>query len=245
MRASRGWLMFLSVLMVLTSGMAVLAATGVADTITLELKDVEVRSAVEALFRNSGKNFSIDQNVQGNVSSLSFKDVPFETALKNLTKSTGLVYRVDAGVYIISKRPDIPATMTSAYGGMSVPVAEYVDPTTPASELTIEKIPLNYTSASEILAVMSGSGRDFASMYGQMGLGGRYQGNGQYGGGYGQYGGGGYSPYGGGYGGGNSNYGGYGGGYSPYGGGNSNYGGRSNYGNYGGYGGTGGGNRGW
>jgi len=70
--------------------------------VNLELKDTEVKSAVEVLFRNTGKNFSIDSNVTGTIGALSIKDVPFDAALKSLTKSAGLVYRVDGGVYIIS-----------------------------------------------------------------------------------------------------------------------------------------------
>lgn len=247
MRANRIWLTLIPVLMALTAGTTLLAANGATtsggtDTITLELKDVDVRSAIEALFKNSGKNFYIDQNVQGTVSALSFKDVPLDTALKNLTKSTGLVYRVDGGVYVISKRPDVTATMQNAYGSAPAPEVAYVDqPTT--SEMQIEKIPLNYTSASEILAVMSGTSGNSMNSYQSMGMGGSY--GSSYGGfsPYGNYGGSSYTPYGS-----YSNYGNYPS-YGSYGGYNSgirNYGGygSNSYGNYGGYG-SNNGYRGW
>ncbi len=206
------------------------------DSVNLELKDVEVKSAIEALFRNTGKNFSIDQNVQGHIPALSIKNVPFDMALRSITKSAGLVYRVDGGIYIISKKPEANAT-----AAISTPVVDagVLDTPTTEPEIRIEKISLNNVSASEILSVLTGQDR----MYGGYGLGSGYGGYGyagNYGYGGGRYGSGNYGGYGinfqGGYGGyrGYGGYGGYnGGGYRSYG-----YGG-SGYGGYGGFG------RGW
>jgi type II secretory pathway component HofQ len=235
----------LMVLMSLAACGAVLAqaAADKDQRVTIELKEVDVRSAIEALFKDRGKNFSIDGNVTGTVAALSFRDVPFDTALKQLTRSSGLVFRMDAenGIYIITKRPE-----TTAGTGITpppVPVAEYLEPTT-ERETKIEKIPLNYNSATEILAMLGqGGGRDYSGLYNNMNSAagfspfGSNNGN-NYGGNYGnnfgnsfgnnRYGSG-YSPYG-------NNY---GSGYNPYG---VNYGGSNNrygssysspYGNYG------------
>lgn len=186
------------------------------DSVNLELKDTEVKSAIEVLFRNTGKNFSIDQNVQGTIAALSIKDVPFDVALKSLAKSAGLVYRVDGGVYIIGKKPDVSTTTT-----LSTPHFDTspVDEPTTEPEIRIEKIALNNVSASDILSILTGQDRG----YGGYGLGSGYSG---YGGGYGnnRYGGGYGGGYGSGYGSGygmNSGYGNnrYGGGYNSYGGG--------------------------
>jgi len=211
-------------------------------TINLDLKDVDIRSAIEVLFKGTGKNYAIDPNVSGIIPSVSFKDVPFETALRNLTKSSGLVYRIDndSNIYIVSKKID---PVPNPSGGNLPPVTQpvdYVDGTT-ESEILIEKIPLNFTSASEILAMLGqDSGRDYGGynqMYGMSGFGGYnsgYGGNNSFGGGYGGYGGGF-----GGFGGfnGSSGFGGY-----PssniYGGGYNSYGGSNIYGGYGGYGGS-------
>ena len=234
-------------------------STKAKDTVNLELQDVSVRSAIQALFKNSGKNYSMDSNVSGTIASISFKDVPFDAALKSLMKTAGLIYRVDQDIYIITKRAD------------STPTAERIalpsagpDPDAPvASEVRVEKIPLTYTSPAEILAVMTGNtGREYGGGfggsgggyggygggyggygggYGSYGIGnvgimGGFGGNGGYGGGYGGYGG--NSGYGSGYGGYGGGYGsGYGSGYGGYGSGNSSYG--RGYGNYGGYGGYG------
>ena len=229
---SRSWWVLSTVLVLvgLSACAAVFASDAVGaakaeDTITLELKDVDVRSAIEAVFRNTGKNFWIDQDVHGTIPVLSFKDVPFKTALKNLTRLSGLVCREDGGVYMISKKPEANNPIIRDLPKIEPYVEE---PTT--SEIRVEKIPLNYSSASEILAVMSGAGREYGGAYGttgNYGYGG-YPGSGGYGnrGGYGNYGSGGYPGYGG-YG----NRGGYG---------NSGSGGYPGYGNYGGYG-----SRGW
>lgn len=226
-------------------GLPILAADAAQTNVNLDLKDTDVKAAIEALFRGTGKNYSIDSSVSGTVSALSIKDVPFETALRSLTKSAGLVYRQDGGVYLISVKPD-----TSSLIAASMPVSELpsVDATTDEPEIKIEKIPLNNVSANEILSILGGADSNRAyGGYGMggwnygMGMGGRYSGyGGGYGGGYGSYGG-----YGGGYG---SNYGGYGSrSYGGYGGNYGSYG--SNYGGYNnrsyGYGGTYGGYRGW
>lgn len=218
-------------------GAPILAAEAAQSNVNLDLKDTDVKSAIEALFRGTGKNYSIDSNVQGTISALSIKDVPFDAALKSLTKSSGLVFRQDAGVYIISVRPDT-SQLTSG-GGAAAPATELasVDPTTAEPELKIEKIPLSNTSATEILAILGGNNNNNTRSYGGYGMG---SGMGMQGG-YGGYGGGMNSGYGG-YGGGmNSGYGGYGGGtnsgYGGYGGYGSNRSNGSGYGGYGGYGG--------
>ena len=219
--------------------------------VSIDLKDIEIKSAIEALFRNTGKNFAVDPSVGGSISSVSFKDVPFDTALKNLTRTTGLTYRMDGDIYLISKRAD-PGSVVPPNPYNNQPPPPEADMTyadTTKSEQIIDKVPLNYTSASEILAVMGGGdsrgyGSAGGSNTGYGGYGGGYGGGG-YGGSNTGYGGGGFGGYGGGgygnnYGGGSgygsgsgyntggSSYGGYGGGYGNYGG----YGGGSGTGNY-------------
>ncbi|MHB9036087.1 MAG: secretin and TonB N-terminal domain-containing protein [Armatimonadota bacterium] len=203
------------------------------ETISLDLKDVDVRSAIEAVFRNTGKNFALDPNVAGTIPSVSFRDVPFETALKSLTKTAGLVFRMDQNIYLISKKPEVASAPESVGPPSGSPEVE--SPTS-SPDVVIDKVPLNYSSPSEILAVMGGGGREYG------GFGGGYGGYGGYGGGMGGYGGGygGMGGYGGGMMGGvgNLGFGGMGGGY----GGGSSYGGYgssgSSYGGYGGYGGN-------
>jgi len=232
---ARSFVLLLIGLMLVVPAAAQVNGASQDDTVNLDLKDVDVRAAIEALFRGTGKNYAIDPNVSGTIPSVQFRNVPFETALKNLTRSAGLVYRIDnaSNIYIITKKPDVStatSSVTSQLPSVSSSTSTYVDTTTTEREVKIEKIPLNYASASEILDMLGGgTGRTY-------GYGG-YPGYG-YGYGYGSYGYGGYPSYG--YG--SYGYGGYGyGSYPSYGYGNyygGYYGGVRNYGygNYGGYG---------
>ncbi|MCE5313521.1 MAG: hypothetical protein ABFD49_01955 [Armatimonadota bacterium] len=150
------------------------------ESISLDLKNIDVKSAIEAMFRNAGKNFSMDQNVEGIIPLVSFTDVPFDTALKSLTKSAGLVFRIDHDIYLISKKPEVDKA-ASVYTSSPPPPPEVEAPKS-SSDVVIDKVPLNYSSPSEILAIMSGS-----TQYGALGNG--YGGYGGFGGGYGGYGG--------------------------------------------------------
>jgi hypothetical protein len=118
----------------------------------MELKDTRVGSAIEALFRGSGKNMAISSDIDlSKTVTATFKDISFEAALKTILKSDNLVYRVDGGVYMISNKP---ATSSSDI----VPVTQ-VDTTidnTTVVETQIEKIPLMNISASDVLAILKG-----------------------------------------------------------------------------------------
>lgn len=251
MSASRSWLSVMLCLVVAVAAAPAIAAdtSGAGSdepTISLELKDVEVRSAIEALFRNTGKNFFIEPNVSGTIATLSFQDVTFDNALRSLTRNAGLVYRKDGNVYIIAQKPDTSATPTYTPSTPQPDPQDYVGDTT-TSEMRVEKVKLNYSSPSEILAIMRGDmGRGYGGTMGggNYGYGNYGTGYGGYGNGYGSYGS--YGGYGNGYGNyGRSNYGGYNNSY----GGNVRYGGSSGYSGYGGYGNSGygsyGGYRGW
>ena len=206
---------------------AVVSAADANELITIDFKDLDVNAAIEAMFRNTGRNFAIDPEAKDvRIGSLSFKGVPFDQALKNLLKSAGLTYRMDTNIYLISKK----ASVGPGLGGPVIPTADpiaSIDVTT-TKETIIDKVPLSNTGASEILGMMGGNtGSGTSGGYG----GGGYGGGGMMGG----------SSMGGGSMGGGSR-GGYGGG-SNYGGGGS-YGGGGG-GGYGGGGYSGGGSRSW
>lgn len=184
--------------------------------ITIEFKDVDVQTALNALFMGRGMSYVVAPDVQGTLSMLSFKGVPFNQALKQILKSAGLVMRVQDGVYNISKKPDVTAYDASA--AASTASTDVAVDTTTTAESIIDKIPLSNMGASEILSIMSGNSNSNSS-YGGFGgmMGGMGGSMGGYGGSMGGFGGGNYggSSYGGGsYGG--SSYGG-----SSYGGGRS------------------------
>ena len=125
------------------------------DTVTLELRDVDVKTALEALFRGRGHSYSLSPDAQGIIiPTLLFEDVSFDVALKHLLNSAGLVRRIQDGIYQISKKPEVSSYAAQPPTAVTTEVA--VDTTT-ISESTIEKIPLLNTGASEVLAIMSGN----------------------------------------------------------------------------------------
>ncbi len=200
------------------------AAVDNSAPVTLDLKDVEVKSAIDALFRGRpGMNFSVSQDVSGIIPSLSISNVSFDSALKSLLKTAGLVYRIENGVYMISKKPDAatyaPAADPGAAAAAVPGMVAVIDDTTTV-ESTIDRIPLTNMSATQMLGIMSGNNNSqYGGGYGGMMMGGMgYNGSMM----------GGMSSYGSGYGSGYGNYGGnYGGGMNRGYSGNGGYGGSS------------------
>jgi type II secretory pathway component GspD/PulD (secretin) len=78
--------------------------------ISMEVKDTPLMTVIESLFKGSGKNYSIDPALSQPpydkvMISATLKDVTFDEALKTITKTHGLVYRVSNGVYLITPKP--------------------------------------------------------------------------------------------------------------------------------------------
>ncbi len=155
--------------------------------VSLDLKDVDVKAAIESLFRGTGMNFTIDQDVTGSIPSLSIQGVTFDVALKSLTKTAGLTYRKDNGIYQIQKKQPVTEVTSGATPTTTTDLAAVDATTTP--EVIIDKIPLNHVGASELLGYLNGSGGTNGSGGGGFGGGGFGNQGGGFGGG---------SPYGGG-----------------------------------------------
>lgn len=195
---------------------------------SLELQDAPVREALRLLFDAvEVSNYSINQDVQGNIT-VRIKDVPLETALRNILEQVDATYSIEAGVIKIFRREVITE-------GPAQPTA----PTTQAGSVT-KKIQVMHADPMLIAVLLGGTTQNFtlppelSTLSG--GFGGFGGGQGGFGGGGNQFGGG--SQFGGGgFGGGGGNR--FGGG----GGGNFGGGGGGNLGRGGGGGGGGGGIR--
>lgn len=70
---------------------------------SLELESADVREALKALFRSVNVSYSISPDVQGLVT-VSLRDVPFDTALRNILGQVDATWRVEGGVYQIIRR---------------------------------------------------------------------------------------------------------------------------------------------
>jgi hypothetical protein len=176
--------------------------------ITLDLKEVPLRSAIEALFDKTGLQYAVETVTPNTPVTLSLHDVDFTTALRTLTRLAGVTYRKESSIFLVGPRRAQPPA--------AEPVAENLAVAAPAGpargEQTWEKIPILFNSAAVLAYALGGQILPTEDQLHR--------------GGYGGYGGGGYGLNGFG---GNGGLGGYGG-RSGLGGGMSGYGGRNGYG---------------
>lgn len=68
--------------------------------VDFDLKNVDVREALRAVFRRFDTTYSVDPNVTGTVS-FKMRNVDIHTALRNLLGQVGATWEVQAGVYQI------------------------------------------------------------------------------------------------------------------------------------------------
>lgn len=142
--------LIIGLLLLLPAG-AVSAAESAPETpVSLELRDVDARSALETLFRSADKQFVLESGVTGRIGSVSFKDTPFELALRQLTRSAGLTYRIADGVYTVTvKQQSVSGEVPRATSDVPPDVLPVV-----AADTIVEKIKLTHMSAAEILSAL-------------------------------------------------------------------------------------------
>lgn len=76
-------------------------------TVTLDVKDADVRDILKAMQKQCGiRNLVIDPEVSGKSTRLIFKDVPCETAFRVVFRQFGLAGQVDATVTSVEPRRD-------------------------------------------------------------------------------------------------------------------------------------------
>lgn len=182
--------------------------------ISLDLKNVELQTALKALFSfKPGANFVLEPGASGHVD-INVRDISFDSALKLVLRTNGLTYRiVDQNIYSIG--PKKPATSVSKDMTNTIrPVSDYTASAASTTEtvpqkFVTEKIPLNYADTWDMYNILNGNP---SNRLGSLASGSMNNNNG------------GFSPYG---------SSGYGGGYTGYGyGGNNSSGwGSSSYGN--------------
>ena len=129
------------------------------QSITINLKNIDIRSAIDAVFRNSDKNYAVAADVQGNIGTISLNNVPFDIALRNILNSFNLVYHITDEIYQIRKKSPIKSIET-----ISIPIEQntLTIETTSEKDIIIDTINLNYSTPSEILALMGYNGNNGA-----------------------------------------------------------------------------------
>lgn len=86
-----------------------------ADDVTMSIKDGEIRDVLTALSNLGEQSIVTDETVKGKIS-ISFDNVPFDTALDLVTRTKGLAYRNVHGVIVVSSQEQI----TKYYGDVAV-----------------------------------------------------------------------------------------------------------------------------
>ena len=200
---------------------------------SLEFQSTDVREALRALFKNVGVSYTIAPDVQGTIT-VSLKNVPFETALQNITRQVEATYRIEGGVYQIVRREDPTPTGTTTDNGVGTLAPNrnvrrkikirYADPQFIAILLGTDKGSQNYGLAPEISTIQNTPQSQGGGLGGGLGGGGGFGGGmgGGMGGGFGGGMGGGFGGGMGGFGGGGM--GGFGGGGGSFGGGGGGFG---------------------
>ena len=84
----------------LTALLAAASPLVYANSITLNVRDGQVRDVLASVAALSGKSIVADSSVQGTLT-LNLKDVPFDTALRIITAAKGLSYRLTGDVILV------------------------------------------------------------------------------------------------------------------------------------------------
>jgi hypothetical protein len=99
-------LLNLAVLAVLISATCGSLAQADDCNVTLDLQNIPVREAIDAVFSNTGFNYVLADDVCGYIPNLSLTDVPFDQALRTITRTSGLTLRIENSVYFIEKKKE-------------------------------------------------------------------------------------------------------------------------------------------
>lgn len=140
----------------LTASVPVLAQTATpavddSKKISLTFTQAPVENVLKTLFASEGLNYTIDQDVQGNVS-VDINNVSFDTALHSLMRATNpeLEYTIEPGnVYHI--RVKHAAAATGDQGSDAVPT----EVATTGTQYNLYKIPIDRYDATEIATFLS------------------------------------------------------------------------------------------
>jgi hypothetical protein len=117
--------------------------------VTLSLRDVPLRTALQMLFQGSGLQHAVEPAVPNYPITLDIRDIPFPTALRTLLRlAPQVTYRKEGDVYIVGMRA--PQVDTTA----AAPEITQPDPATAAAEPQAAKIALDYTHAAVLAQVL-------------------------------------------------------------------------------------------
>jgi len=117
--------------------------------LTLNFQDIETRAVLQLLAETSGRNIVVSDTVSGNVT-LRLRNVPWDQALDIVMTTKGLDMRENGNVIIVAPADEIAARETADLEARQA-ILE-LEP------LYSEFLQVNYAKASDLAALMGGSG---------------------------------------------------------------------------------------
>ncbi len=152
MRNNR-YLLFITLAVAVSTLMStslVLGQTGDANNrVTINFKDVPIRSAIDMLFQNTKLNYTVESGIQGVVNA-KLEDIPFTDALSVVLKTSGLTVRQEDGVYVIGEQKEVAPVMTPT------PTPLLTEAVKVERKKVTEKISIGYADAYDISAILGG-----------------------------------------------------------------------------------------
>ena len=80
----------------------------------IELDQADIRDALKIIFKAVNASYTASNDVQGTVT-VHLRDVPFETALRNVLNQVNATYRVEGNVYVIIPKPETQKLTSSTF----------------------------------------------------------------------------------------------------------------------------------
>jgi hypothetical protein len=122
--------------------------------VTVNLKDIPLRAAIDALFAGTGYQYSVNPDVQNVPVNLNIRDVGLQAALRLLvrqaaTAQPGLTFSKDGDIFVVKIRRE-----TAVAPMVEEAPPEYTDE---ASEFTWEKIPVQFNNAAVFVLAFGGT----------------------------------------------------------------------------------------
>jgi len=141
-----------------TPSTAITSTTRARDTdrVTLDLRDVPIRDALDALFRGRAAGYVLDNSVAQNPVTVNalIRDQPFNVALNTLLRSAGLRATRQQGTYLITTRQPPEQAAAAPTAAPTTDVTGTAETT--AQEMTVAKVPLFHASP-EVAQLLGGT----------------------------------------------------------------------------------------
>lgn len=132
-----------------------------AHTLSLDFQNIEIRSLLQLIARNSGHNFVISDVVQGNIS-IKLENVTWEEALKTVLQSHGLGSQRVGNVIYISTLDDIAASQLKQFQSQEQLIN--------LSPLHSRIVNLKYTNAKTLAELIKSAQNNLLTPRGQVGV---------------------------------------------------------------------------